>query len=390
MIGFIKDNLSTSAIISILAAGSLSIAGCMSPSTSRERGWQGRYASDQKTTGTQGGSVHNTSAGRFNEFQNAGPIQPSVNISEMIRARRYSGVYHVIAGDVLDFRMPAVLRVVTPDLTDSLGQVESYRTRVSSAGTIYLPIVGEVNVAGKSIAEIESLIIRAYYPKYVVKPPSVVGQIAEYRTARIAIVGAVNKPGVYDCRSNELSLVNLIMKAEGIVDEGASVIRVRRGADPIKAKPVILPVKGLAIPFADIALGDGDTVEVERIKPQVFTVIGLVNRSGTFPYPPGAKYNLLQALAFAGGINDIAAPEYARVYRQNTQGKIISASFRLKGSTPADAASLMIKPGDVVAVEQTFSTQARLFLAQVLSIKAGVNAFATYRMDTDFDDAVTR
>jgi len=389
VIGFLKDNLSASAIISILAAGSLSIAGCMSPSTSQKRAWQDRYASDQKTTGTHG-NVHNTSAGRFNEFQNAGPIQPSVNISEMIRARRYSGIYHVIAGDVLDFRMPAVLRVVTPDLTDSLGQVESYRTRVNSTGMIYLPIVGEVSVAGKSIAEIESLIAGAYYPKYVVKPPSVVGQIAEYRTARIAIVGAVNKPGVYDCRSNELSLVNLIMKAEGIVDEGASVIRVRRGSDPIQAKPVILPVKGLAIPFVDIALGDGDTVEVERIKPQVFTVIGLVNRSGTFPYPPGAKYNLLQALAFAGGINDIAAPEYARVYRQNALGKIISASFRLKGSTPADAASLMIKPGDVVAVEHTFSTQAKLFLAQILSIKAGVNAFATYRIDTDFDDAVTR
>ena len=168
------------------------------------------------------------------------------------------------------------------------------------------------------------------------------------------------------------------------------MIRICRAGDVNGENRIVLPVKGLNIPFADAELQDGDIVEVEQINPQVFTVIGLVNKSGTFSYPPGVRYNLMQALAFAGGVDQIAAPRYARVYRQCADGSIISASFRLKGTSPVDAANLIIKPGDIVAVEHTFSTKARLFLAQIFRVTAGVNAFATYRLDTSFDDAISR
>jgi protein involved in polysaccharide export with SLBB domain len=218
----------------------------------------------------------------------------------------------------------------------------------------------------------------------------VVGKVVSYREARISILGAVNEPGSYLCHSDEMTLVNLIMKAKGIVNDGAAVIRICRADDANGNNAVVLPVKGLNIPFADVALNEGDIVEVEQLNPQVFTVIGLVNKSGVFSYPPGVRYNLMQALAFAGGVNKIAAPRYARVYRQCADGSVISASFRLKGTSPVDAANLVIKPGDIVAVEQTFSTQTRLLFAQIFRVTTGLNAFATYRLDTSFEDATSR
>jgi polysaccharide export outer membrane protein len=303
-------------------------------------------------------------------------------------------VYHLIPGDVLEFRMPTILRMLTMETTsnytDAMGQVGTYACRVDSSGNISLPIIGEVQAAGKSMAEVEEEIIKAYYPRYVVNVPSVVGMVTQYCTGQLSIVGAVTNPGIYQCHHDEMSLVALMMKAGGVVKEGAAVIRIQRGGTAGVSEPIVLPVKGLNIPFVDVALADGDTVEVERLNPQVFTVIGLVNRSGTFVYPPGVKYTLLQALAFAGGVNDIAAPEYARIYRQDDRGNIISASFKLKGSMPVDAASTVIKPGDVVAVEHNFSTRSRVLLAQLLRITAGVNVYATYRMDTSFEDVSSR
>jgi protein involved in polysaccharide export with SLBB domain len=68
------------------------------------------------------------------------------------------------------------------------------------------------------------------------------------------------------------------------------------------------------IPFRDIALANGSVIEVEQINPQVFTVIGLVRRAGAFPYPPKARYTLLDALGFAGGVDEIIDPRFVRVY----------------------------------------------------------------------------
>jgi protein involved in polysaccharide export with SLBB domain len=337
------------------------------------------------------GKISNCSLDNFSQGK---PVEPTVDFNRLIQSRLHQGVYRLIPGDVLEFRMPTILRMLTMETTsnytDSLGQVGTYACRVNSLGNISLPIIGDIQATGKSVAEIEEEIINAYYPRYVVNVPSVVGMVTQYCTGQLSIVGAVINPGIYQCHHDEMSLVALMMKAGGVVKEGAAVIRVQRAGTAGVSEPIVLPVKGLNIPFADVALADGDTVEVERLNPQVFTVIGLVNRSGTFVYPPGVKYTLLQALAFAGGVNDIAAPEYARIYRQDDRGNIISASFKLRGSMPVDAASTIIKPGDVVAVEHNFSTRSRVLLAQLLRITAGVNVYATYRMDTSFEDASSR
>ena len=327
------------------------------------------------------------SADELAAFEKAGPLRPTVDVGRLIRARMPAGPYRLVPGDVLELRMPAVMRAVAPEPPD---QIDPYLCRVSDDGMIFLPNAEKVNVADKTLSQTEAAVVALYHPKYVVHRPSVVARVTDHQTVNVSITGAVQKPGLYALRSDEMSLVNLIMKSKGIVDEGAAVIRICQAGDDNGKNRIVLPVKGLNIPFADAELQDGDIVEVEQINPQVFTVIGLVKESGTFPYPPGVRYNLMQALAFAGGVDKLAAPKYARVYRQCGDGSIITASFRLQGTSPVDAANLIIKPGDIVAVEHTFSTKTRLFLAQIFPVTTGINAFATYRLDTSFDDVTSR
>ena len=230
-------------------------------------------------------------------FEKAGPITSPVDENGLAKPGARLGPYRVVAGDILEFQMPAVLRVISSDLGEWLRpvygrkEVEPYMARVDEEGSITLPIVEQILVGGKTLAEIESSVINAYYPKYVVNPPMVVCQVSKYRT------------------------------------------------------------------------------ENER----VFTVLGLVRMPDAFPYPPDVQYNLMEALAFAGGLDMVADPRYLKIYRQNEKGEILSATFGVDNRSFAKASQIIIKPGDVIYVDHTLRTRTNQFLAEVFQFRVGAS-----------------
>ncbi len=355
------------------------------------------------------------SAEQLAQFENAGPQQPSVDRDRLVSAKIGGGPHRVVSGEVLELTMPSILQVVTAKEPEITGKMAPYVCRISKAGTITLPVVGEIKVEGKTLAEIESTVTDMYHPEYTVTRPSVFARILEYKTADISVTGAVNKPGIYSLRSDQMSLVALLMAAEGIVDEGAAFIRIvhpgqvapnneaaRIGRENISEirkrteshkvqgpEPFVLPVKGYNIPFADVVLQDGDRVVVERFKQPLITVIGLVNKPGNFIYPPDVQYNLMQVLGFAGGLDLAAEPHYATVYRLKPDGTIVSAIFEVankvanpgNGSQLAEALNIHIKPGDIIVVEHTPRTRTKVFLDRVFRVNIG-----TYlRLDDAWD-----
>jgi protein involved in polysaccharide export with SLBB domain len=506
------------------------------------------------------------SAGQLAEFQSAGPVRPTVDTDRLVKARIGGGPYRVASAEVLELTMPTILQVVTAEEPDISGKMAPYVCRISEAGTITLPVVGEVEAAGKTLAQIESAVINAYHPEYTVTRPSVFARVTEYKMAKVTVVGAVNNPGIYSLRSDQMSLVALLMAAGGIVDEGASLIRIIHrqenvpddqkrlteasagtteqalrlineraiarkraiersiGPDEIevavrpaiysnnnqfevqityeqtapsssagriviehdqrillteqvditstiqrqalleklirrepristadmrqrlcelaelfkpnsgickgqnntaneniykssyakfstgnrrqnptpnelldeepleilhlgnslqirekalsnrfkKSQALVLPVKGLNIPFADVVLQDGDSVIVERLQVPLFTVIGLVNAPGNFPYPPDVRYNLMRALAFAGGLNQVAEPRYATIYRLKPDGTIVSAIFKVVEDSKLTAAlNTIVQPGDIVDVAHTPRTRKNLFLERIFRVSIG-------------------
>ena len=400
------------------------------------------------------------------EFEDAGPVGPTVDMDHLVKAKIDGGPYRVAPSEVLELTMPTILQVVTAEEPDVSGKMAPYMCRISEAGTITLPVVGEIEVGEKSLAEIESAIIDVYYPRYAVTRPSVFARVLEYKTAKVSITGAVKNPGLYELRSDKKSLVSLLMEAGGIIDEGAALIRIIRPEEivpddadaealketigdtlkemlrliterehkqvievvvapaiypkhneievqpafeqialpntvgrfimkqnsssdevlekspelrrkaksgkPQKPKSIVLPVKRYNIPFADVALQDGDSVIVERLEQPLITVIGLVNKPGNFLYPPDVQYNLMQVLGFAGDLNLAAEPHYVTVYRLKPDGGIVNAIFKIiDGSKLTEALSTLIKPGDIIAVEQTPRTRTKLFLDRVFRINLG-------------------
>jgi protein involved in polysaccharide export with SLBB domain len=309
-------------------------------------------------------------------FEAARPVFPEVDRSRLVAAKRYTGSYHVVDGDLLELRMPAVMHASAGGEDKGqrvLDQVEPYLVRINAAGEIALPMVGKIKVVGKTLGEIEEIIVKEYCPKYLISRPSVVAIVAKYRTASVSVIGGVKKPGVYELRSNEMSLVALLMKADGFSKQGASAIRIFQQGGK-ESEPVLLPVKDMNIPFIDVALVGGETVEVREIDSNIFTVIGLVNRPGVFPCSPDIEdYTLFQAIGFAGGTNAAANPKYVTIYRRDGAGKIVSAVFKFERSKLSRGASLKIRPGDMINVEPTLRTDVRLALASALRVGFGVS-----------------
>jgi protein involved in polysaccharide export with SLBB domain len=359
-------------------------------------------------------------------FDQAGTVSPVIDMDRIERAMLKTGPYRVVPGDVLEVTMPALLQAVTAAEVQSTQKgnqaVNPYLLRVRDNGTIALPAVGLMKVVGLPLSEIEERVTVAY-EDYIVPHPSVFVRVAEYKTTRVYIAGAVKTPGVYAMQADQMTLSSLLTQAGGISEAGAAVVRILRRerpgettagtfSDALKkvaadandrpeasptpslvaqtakveplptrdtapgrreAKPILLPVVNTNIPYRDVALDEGDTVVVQPVQMPLFSVLGLVMKAGNFPYPPGAQYNLTQAIAFAGGLDPVARPYYVTVYRLNADGSVARAPFRLlEHDKFTDALGTPIRPGDVVAVENTPRTRLNTAVRDLLRINAGV------------------
>jgi protein involved in polysaccharide export with SLBB domain len=123
-------------------------------------------------------------------------------------------------------------------------------------------------------------------------------------------------------------------------------------------------------------LEDGDSVVVEPPATQFLSVVGLVRTPGNFPYPSDTRYDLIQAVAMAGGLDLTADPRYVSVYRLNANGTVVSVRLQLVNPRSerqlTEVLALPLKPGDVVSVENTPRTRTNVFLDRIFRISLGL------------------
>jgi polysaccharide export outer membrane protein len=88
-----------------------------------------------------------------------------------------------------------------------------------------------------------------------------------------------------------------------------------------------------------------------------FTMLGQVNRPGSFEMPEGSPtgIDLLEAVAMAGGYTRIAAPERITVRRHGPNGdEIIKVDGkRLARGTGGTSSSFKVQPGDTITVGES-------------------------------------
>lgn len=215
--------------------------------------------------------------------------------------------YRLGAGDVV-----RILVYQNPDLT--------LEARVSEAGLISFPLLGQVKIGGLNVTSAEKLIADGLRSGNFVKQPQVTLVVMQVRGNQASVLGMVNRPGRYPIEVADMRLSDLLATAGGISVNGSDIVVVTGARDgkPFRLEIDLPTVFGPSGRSQDLVVQNGDTVWVDR-QPMVY-IYGEVQRPGPMRLERGMT--LMQALATGGGLTQRGTEKGIRVHRKASDGKI--------------------------------------------------------------------
>lgn len=90
---------------------------------------------------------------------------------------------------------------------------------ISKNGEVRLPLIGEINVGGKSVREAEKLVENAYRDRQFLKDPVVTLMVLAYFPREVSVLGAVRSPGTlaFPRDVTSLDIVEVITRVGGFL-----------------------------------------------------------------------------------------------------------------------------------------------------------------------------
>jgi polysaccharide export outer membrane protein len=214
------------------------------------------------------------------------------------------------AGDFLD-----VSEYHTPEFHSAV--------RVSAAGAITLPMIGDVNVSQMDEQAAARAIEAALVAKGMLLHPLVSVLVTAYAGQDVSVLGEVTRPGVYPYTYHH-RLLDLISAASGLSPNAGRLVNVFHQGDPKTAQPVVLDPSGTdTTSDHNPELSPGDTVQVSRAG--LVYVVGDVVRPGGFAVDPVQGLTVVQALSLAWGPSENAAAGAAVLIREQKGGRTLIA-----------------------------------------------------------------
>ena len=301
-------------------------------------------------------------------------------------------------GDVLEVTMVNNYENMTPTTTP---------VRVANDGTIAVPLVGKVSVAGLEVQQAEQVIAAESVSRGIFRNPCITLTMKQCQTNRITVVGAVDKPGTVDLPRASSSLLSALVAAGGLSKDADSEVEIRRtDASNLPQNQVqggtlqaadrtgnnLLPAsyqqeQALAAPSAAIKvnlktvgagteklpeLHDGDVVYVAKRTPKPVYVIGLVRKPGEFPFPMNQEIRILDAIALAGGCSNPLAENVLVIRRPPGKTEPIRIAVSLQAAKQGQD-NVALAPGDTVSVEQTPATVVMDFIQNFIRVGFGAS-----------------
>ena len=307
--------------------------------------------------------------------QERGPCE-SPELVELWRERDSNAPadFPVGPGDVILVSVPEV------------DEIQKQEARVSPDGTIALPLIGTVEVAGMTENELRTAISErlTVYMKF----PRVELFVERYQARDVAVVGAVQKPGMYDLANPNESIINVIGIAGGMTADAAQKVifvppkyehgpvnngqmsgsaaatestqaapYLKVSAQAAGQMPASTDLKGLSWIELDLAkpgaqacldfpVRPGDVVMIP-IAGQVM-VQGWVQNPGAFRITPGMT--ILGAVSAAGGATFSWTAE---LLRTGTDGQQTVTEVSLNQLAEGEGTDIPVQSGDVVVVERS-------------------------------------
>ena len=261
---------------------------------------------------------------------------------------------------------------------------------VLNDGSVPLPLVGSVRLSGLTLQQ-ATLWVKELMSEELLRPELQL-RVVKPRPIRVALVGQVERPGIYSLTTSETgqteggpairlsglpTVVDAIQKAGGITQNAnlRGVVLQRR----LPGTKSELSYKQAELDLLDLVLDgnqsqnpflfDGDTIRIREaeeipeeavelaavnLSPQVISVnvIGEVNKPGRVELP--ASTPLVQAVMAAGGANFRANTRNVELIRINRNGSATLKRFKLDLSAAAsNERNPPLQDGDSVLVNRS-------------------------------------
>lgn len=229
--------------------------------------------------------------------------------------------------------------------------------RVSEEGSISLPLLGSVVIEGLTKEEVQNKIAALLLEKNFVKNARVTVFIKEYQSKRVAMLGALTRPGMYEL-IGRMTLLQMISQAGGLTEKAANEIFVLREDGQGNQERIAIDIEDLVNngnPKLNIVLMPNDIINITIDQIISIFVYGEVRNPGALQVKLSKKITLLQAIAQAGGPTENAAKSRVTIKRMDRKtGKERRISVNLNSLQKGKKPDIELQEGDVIFVPESF------------------------------------
>ena len=252
-----------------------------------------------------------------------------------------AGDYEVGPGDVIEVSVYG---------NDDLSRIPTVQTN----GSISMPLIGEVQVAGLTIAEVQRKITNLLEKDYLVKPQVEV-KVREYQSQYVSIVGEVNSPGRKPIRGR-MRLIDALIEAGSFKATSSGQVMITRtdGQFAGGERSITVRISSSSSPTAqdlvnlELPLKNGDIITA--LAKAFVTVDGEVSRPGR--YAIESDLTVTGAISLAGGFTRFGSSD-VKVRRTDPEtGKVTILEVDVKSVRNGKKPDVPLLPNDVISVSR--------------------------------------
>lgn len=263
-------------------------------------------------------------------------LTPEVQIKEIESSRQVKAMNERILLSALSSKRDSYrdYKIGPEDLLDiSVFEDEKLNkiVRVSSQGNISFPLIGILRVKDLTANELEREIRDLLSEKYF-QNPHVSVFIKEYRSQRLSVIGAIEKPGVFDV-TGQKTVLDILAMAGGLKEDAGQMLflirpprledgdaKEKKGLEEKTIQTFVIDLEALLVKgdlTLNLPLSHGDVLNIP-LSGKVF-VGGEVMKPGGFSLK-GKRMTISQAITIAEGLKSEANGDETRIFRYSGIG----------------------------------------------------------------------
>ena len=287
-------------------------------------------------------------------------------LEQLLQERRrenFASDYPIGAGDVIEVNVAG------------MEEIRNFSQRVTGEGMISLPFVGVIKAGGLTDKALRAEIRERLETNYM-RNPQVSLFVREFRSRQVAVIGAVQKPGLYSLTGSGDSILSMVSQAGGMTGgfaerilfipaEAVTGARAQELASALPAHliqqdpaPLILKdVEPLIIDLAAMNRGGNEIYLSMPVQPGDVIMIpgsgdvlvqGWVEKPGSYKITPGLT--VLGVIAAAGGAMYAADTRAVKLIRTGAQGRKTVLVSDLDAIAEGRAPDPPLLEGDVIDI----------------------------------------